>query len=406
MFYVIDIKHSNMTRIYDPIHGFIEITPLMKKFMDTEEFQRLRDLKQLGATTFVFPSANHTRFEHSIGVSHLAGIMMKSLKENGMTSITDRHIDLCRIAGLLHDIGHGPYSHLYDDYIRVEGQMEHEGRGCEIIKRIVKRYNIPIREEELREIMKMINPGENDKYNWKYQVVSNKVNQLDVDKLDYIQRDCFYVGMKCAGEYSRIIKDAKVFDMGDGNTIISWPIKLQYEIFQLFATRYRLHKQVYNHPNVKACEFLIIDMLKTVAPKVGNLSLMGDSIIYCKYVDDLRMKLFLRNHPKFVGEFTFVNDKICQICWEPYIEYMETHNVTYQKIQIGFGGNKNPIKNVKYFKDNKLVQNDPSMYSFMIPSTYKEVLIRIYCLDTSRKEEIDNHFNKMLAIYNGLEHFD
>ena len=147
-------------------------------------------------------------------------------------------------------------------------------------------------------------------------------------------------------------------------------------------------------------------MLKTVAPKVANLSLMGDSIIYCKYVDDLRMKLFHRNHPKFVGEFTFVNDKICQVCWEPYIEYMNTHDIAYQKIQIGFGGNKNPIKNVKYFKDNKLVQNDPSMYSFMIPSTYKEVLIRIYCLDDSRKEEIDEHFNKMLAIYNGVEHFD
>ena len=72
-----------MTRIYDPLHGFIEITPLMKRFIDTEEFQRLRDLKQLGATVFVFPSANHTRFEHSLGVSYYAGMMMQSLIANG-----------------------------------------------------------------------------------------------------------------------------------------------------------------------------------------------------------------------------------------------------------------------------------------------------------------------------------
>ena len=68
--------------IYDPIHGFIKITPLMQKIIDTSEFQRLRDLKQLGATYYVYPSATHTRFEHSIGVSHLAEIMIKSLQEN------------------------------------------------------------------------------------------------------------------------------------------------------------------------------------------------------------------------------------------------------------------------------------------------------------------------------------
>ena len=147
---------------------------------------------------------------------------------------------------------------------------------------MVLKYNINLTTSDVEEIINMINPSEDLKHNWKYQIVANKINQLDVDKLDYIQRDCFYLGMKCAGEYSRIIKDAMVFDVEEG-TQICWPVKLQYEIFQLFATRYRLHKQVYNHPNVKACEFVIIDMLKKVASKV-NLALQGDSIIYCKYV--------------------------------------------------------------------------------------------------------------------------
>jgi len=392
------------SRIYDPIHGFIIITPLMKKFINTVEFQRLRDLKQLGATTFVFPSANHTRFEHSIGVSHLAGLMMENLKKNGQTDITDRDIEFCRLAGLLHDIGHGPFSHLYDNYVRDEKEDEHELRGCDIIRNMVQKYNIDLTTDNVAEIIKMINPSEDFKYNWKYQIVSNKINQLDVDKLDYIQRDCFYLGMKCAGEYSRIIKDAKVFEVDKG-TMICWPDKLQYEIFQVFATRYRLHKQVYNHPNVKACEFIIIDMLKIVSNISTGclLSCYGDSIIYCKYTDDLRNKLFNRLHPKFIGEFTFIKSNF--IKHKQFIQYIEDNNIFYQELNIGFGGDRNPVKNIKYFKDGNLIHGDPTMYSFMIPASYQENLIRIYCKDTFNYDTIKKHYKYLLDIYNGKSDF-
>ena len=395
----------NCTRIYDPIHGFISITPLMKQFINTEEFQRLRDLKQLGATTFVFPSANHTRFEHSIGVSHLAGLMIESLKKNGLETITERNIELCRIAGLLHDIGHGPFSHLYDDYVKDSKEPDHEERGCVIIRNMVKKYKIPLKDFEVDDIIKMINPSDDEKFHWKYQIVANKINQLDVDKLDYIQRDCFYLGMKCAGEYSRIINDAKVFIMNEKKSVIAWPIKLQYEIFQLFATRYRLHKQVYNHPNIKACEFIIIEMLKILRQKSIILKNFGDSIIYCKYVDYLRNKLFQRNHIKYVGELTFVNDNISSDSWGKYINYMKENNIFYQKLQIGFGGDKNPLKNIKYFKDCKIIVYDPTMFSFMIPNTYKEVLIRVYCKNIDKCDTIKMHYNKMIDIYNGKYDF-
>ena len=384
-----------MTRIYDPIHGFIDITDLMKSFINTEEFQRLRDLKQLGATTFVFPSANHTRFEHSLGVSHYAGLMMKTL----VTSDEEKkYIELARLAGLLHDIGHGPYSHLYDDYIKPNDVPDHEERGCNIIRNIVIRYNINISDSDLQIVLDMINPPVDKIYDWKYQVVANKVNQLDVDKLDYIQRDCYYLGMKCAGEYSRIIHDARVFSVENG-TMICWPKKLQFEIFQLFATRYRLHKQVYNNPNVKACELVIIDMLKILSLKV-DLTLQGDSIIYCKYVNDERMKLFTRNHCKFVGELTFTNCDDCVDC-EKFIDYMIKHNIKYQKLILGFGGKENPLKHIQYYKNNELINTNPTNFSFMIPSECKETLLRIYAKDCDDFEVINKHYNKMLDIYNG-----
>ena len=97
--------------IYDPIHDFIQVTPLMKQIIDTPEFQRLRELKQLGATYFVFPSATHSRFAHSLGVSHLAGKLMETLQKNQeRLQISDRDIELTCIAALVHDIGHGPFS--------------------------------------------------------------------------------------------------------------------------------------------------------------------------------------------------------------------------------------------------------------------------------------------------------
>ena len=88
-------------QIYDPIHGFIELTPLQIKIIDTSEYQRLRDLKQLGAASYVFPSANHTRFEHSIGVCHLATKTMQSLSSHQPElNITPRDIEITAIAGL------------------------------------------------------------------------------------------------------------------------------------------------------------------------------------------------------------------------------------------------------------------------------------------------------------------
>ena len=125
-------QETKTKQIYDPIHGFIKLTPLMQKIIYTWEFARLYDLHQLGAAYYVYPSAVHKRSEHSLGVSHLAGIMAAALcdtelveiqtklgdSSDGMVQVKrERFIELCSIAGLVHDIGHGPYSHLYDHHV-------------------------------------------------------------------------------------------------------------------------------------------------------------------------------------------------------------------------------------------------------------------------------------------------
>lgn len=104
----------------DPIHGHIELPPLAVKIIDTPQFQRLRDLKQLGATYHVFYGATHNRFEHSIGVCHLATQMLEHLqRKQPDLNINSRDMKCVQIAALCHDLGHGPFSHMFDKFMEV-----------------------------------------------------------------------------------------------------------------------------------------------------------------------------------------------------------------------------------------------------------------------------------------------
>ena len=262
----------------------------------------------------------------------------------------------------------------------------------------------------------MINPKDTKRKKktkiWKYQIVANKVNQLDVDKMDYIQRDCFYLGMKCSGEYSRLMKDVKVVTVGNTKQI-AWSIKLQYDIFHLFSTRYRLHKTVYNHPKVKAYEYIIIEILKTIKEKtkMKNLSTTTDSIIYCEMVNKLRQKLYTRQHPKFIGEFLFPNPQTLkkkEKIINTLIKMSEkTPNFIYQELEIGFAGSKseNPLKNIYYYKDESErfgFKIKPEMHSFIIPINFNEKLIRLYSLNRSKEnmDEAYENYKQICQLYN------
>ena len=118
--------------VHDPIHGPIHLDQLAIDLINTPEVQRLRGLRQLGATHLIFPSANHTRFEHSIGTMHLARELGKHL------GMGEEELELVTAAGLLHDIGHGPFSHATEDIMVHKLGMTHEERTGAILTGKVK----------------------------------------------------------------------------------------------------------------------------------------------------------------------------------------------------------------------------------------------------------------------------
>ena len=372
-----------MKQIYDPVHGFIQLTPLMIKIIDTPEFQRLRDLKQLGATYLVFPSATHTRLEHSLGVAHLAGETMRALHAaQPELHITPRLIELVQIAGLIHDLGHGPFSHLYDHYVRPTDQPEHEERGCQMFTQMVTTYNLPLAPEEVTQIHRMICPKPEDK--WVYEIVANAKNQIDVDKIDYIMRDSYHLGLQTGGEFKRIISQCRVID-----ETICYPHKIQYDIYALFAARYRLHKQVYHHHAVIAYEFIIVEILKEIMRENPAFCDLTDAVVNCRLHSKFRKRqndIAQRKHWKMVIEKRYNQEDLYK-CTNDIATIKACKNAdTLFKVHqhtIGFvSGNKsNPLENIWFYANsnpNIKYKLNPQDAGFIVPKQYQETIMRVY----------------------------
>ena len=372
-----------MKQIYDPVHGFIQLTPLMINIIDTPEFQRLRDLKQLGATYLVFPSATHTRLEHSLGVAHLAGETMRALHTSQPElHITPRLIELVQIAGLIHDLGHGPFSHLYDHYVRPADQPEHEERGCQMFTEMVTKYNLPLAPEEVTQIHRMICPKPEDK--WVYEIVANAKNQIDVDKIDYIMRDSYHLGLQTGGEFKRIITQCRVID-----DTLCYPHKIQYDIYALFAARYRLHKQVYHHHAVIAYEFIIVEILKEIMRENPAFCDLTDAVVSCRLHSKFRKRqndIAQRKHWRMVIEKRYNQDDLYK-CTNDIAAIKACKNAdTLFKVHqhtIGFvSGNKsNPLENIWFYANSNpdmKYKLNPQDAGFIVPKQYQETIMRVY----------------------------
>ncbi len=241
----------NLTRnkkkiVNDPVYGFISIPDeLLFDLIEHPWFQRLRRIRQLGLTDYVYPGAQHTRFHHALGAMHLMGLAIENLRSKGH-EITDEEFLAARAAILLHDIGHGPFSHALESSI-VNG-LHHEQLSLLFMQELNRQFDGKL------SMTIDIFTGNYPKH-FLHQLVSS---QLDVDRLDYLNRDSFYSGVaEGAVGAERIIKMMEVVD--DELVLEEKGI---YSIEKFLLARRLMYWQVYLHKTVLSAENLLSNMLR------------------------------------------------------------------------------------------------------------------------------------------------
>ncbi len=238
------VQRNKKKIINDPVFGFITIqSDLVFDLLEHPWIQRLRRIKQLGLSNLVYPGANHSRFEHTIGAIHLMRQAIASLKLKGH-QITDEEADAVTIAILLHDIGHGPFSHVLENTLV---EINHEELSSILIKELNRQFN-----NQLSQALEIFENRYHKKF--LHQLVSG---QLDMDRLDYLARDSFFTGV--AEGVVGVDRIIKMLEVVDDQLVVE--AKGVYSIEKFLIARRLMYWQVYLHKTVLAADAQLINLL-------------------------------------------------------------------------------------------------------------------------------------------------
>ncbi|XP_010528262.1 PREDICTED: deoxynucleoside triphosphate triphosphohydrolase SAMHD1 homolog [Tarenaya hassleriana] len=426
--------------VYDNVHGNIYLDPLCLKFIDTEQFQRLRELKQLGVTDMVYPGAVHSRFEHSLGVYWLAGEAVLKLKTyQGLELGIDRtDVQTVRLAGLLHDVGHGPFSHMFEreflPKVICGYEWSHELMSVKMIDYIVDSHHIDVDAEMMKQVKEMIlastefsQSKSNKEKRFLYDIVANGRNGIDVDKFDYIVRDSRACGLGCNFQFQRLTETMRV--LGDE---ICYRAKDYLTIHKLFSSRADLYRTVYTHPKVKAIEHMLVDVLVKANSYLQISSQIEDPSQYWKLDDtiiktietapdpelaesrELILRIRRRQLYQFCNEYAVPKDKaehFKAVTAQDIICSQKDGGVTLKEEDIVVSnvkidlarGRQNPLECINFFKDfdsdEKFTIPDERI-SHLLPTTYQDMIVRVYSKKPELVEAVSEAFeNFQLKTY-------
>lgn len=277
--------------IKDPIHGYVYITDGEKQLIDSYPFQRLRRLRQLAGSEFVYSGANHTRFEHSIGVLHLAG----KLTENPNLSqfLSEEEVQIVRMAALLHDVGHGPFSHVFEHLLVKFLNKTHEDMTAWIIQ-----------ESELHDTISGLgyNPTVIAKLaigelRWKGKAFMDQIIQssVDVDKLDFVVRDTYHTGAEYG--YVDIFRLIHMLDVLGENLAVDVGALSALESFVL--ARLESFRSIYFHRVGRAAQIMLATAMEAAEDELSLADF--DSPEDYLALDDYSVWTMLKNCKKSRG---------------------------------------------------------------------------------------------------------
>ena len=278
------------------VHGNIELPSVAVAIIDTPQFQRLRFLKQVGSCHFVYPNATHSRFQHSLGVGYLAYKFADKLRKENKDLIDEKDCLCVMLAGLCHDLGHGPLSHLWEGFVEEadpdpDSQWHHEDTSIQMLDYLIQDNELAPVLKDLAQIdeidilfikeciagpldestglpLKNFEPndpvwryrGRPESKSFLYEIVANKISGLDVDKWDYLKRDDYFMKVGTTFDFNRLMSYSKVVKTGNPlRRRICIRDKEAEAVAEMYHDRARLHKHAYQHRVTKIVDRMMVD---------------------------------------------------------------------------------------------------------------------------------------------------
>jgi hypothetical protein len=248
----------NTDKIFrDPLYNYVAIAKgrdgWLLQLIDSPEVQRLRRIHQLGVSHYTYPGADHTRLLHTLGVLNLMQHACKRVEvlEQGPSVERARHVLLA--AAILHDVGHGPFSHLFEPALGID----HEEWSCKIIRcpSTVVHQKLVANDIPVEQVTALIEKNNTQRPPWQKSLLSS---ELDVGRLDYLRRDSYFTGSGY-GHYDwyRILNSFTLHEADDGFKVLVWPDAAMYPIEEYIFSRFYMYNNVYQHKTTRGFEKLV-----------------------------------------------------------------------------------------------------------------------------------------------------
>ena len=279
-----------MKRIYDPVHRFIELEPAEARLLDTPALQRLRRLRQLGLAYLAFPSAEHSRFSHALGALAVGTRAFDELLRHGRGYFYNEEDvayqrRLLRAALVLHDVGHGPFSHACEAVLGVR----HEDRTRAILSLPDIQAHLADLDVDSQDVADLILGGEKPKFPVLTELVSGP--NLDADRMDYLQRDAFFTGV-AGGKYDadQLLGSLRIFVV-EGRQVLGIDRRGVVALESFLLARYMMFASVYFHHTTRMFERILQEALRELWPEPGALDPIDEFLRW----DDFRVLNELRD---------------------------------------------------------------------------------------------------------------
>jgi HD superfamily phosphohydrolase len=362
----------------DPIHRYIRFSEVERDIVDTMVFQRLRRIRQLAGAHLVYPSAQHSRFEHSIGTMHVAGYAGETLFAKGYYDDEDQ-VQQLRLAALLHDIGHGPFSHLFEEVLMARHNVNHEDMGKLIISH-----------SEISDILGKYGYNSSDICKLSFGQSNIKffneiiVGGLSADMMDYLPRDGLFTGVEYGKiDYHRLISSFEVTT--DGDLAISR--SALYSLESMLISRYEMYKAVYFHKTVRSAEVML---LRSMMLADEQLNLTDKTLNnYLSLTDEITLEhiCLLGNRNKSAVRLAqeYKSRKLLKCVYE---KFFHSHDKLNRRLHAkALYGLESRISEIAQLKEEDTVFVDASSASSMPRTPTKEEISSILLIEKEHEYE-------------------